>query len=413
VYDTEGKIIHDGDEQIPGFGKIITNEASRNAMAHKGRLITQMQGDVIATSIPIWIGDTPLGGLEVGMSLKSINNDIADLINRLDNISQNGLRQNIITVIITAIGVILFGILLSLFVANRLIIPIRKLANYAKQVGRGKYDYKISSEYNDEIGDLINAFNQMSKDLKLNEEALRKSHDELEERVEARTVELKETAEALMREIGIRELAEQALRKAHDKLEQRVKERTVELVEANEQLNREIEERKQAEAKRRQLEAQLIQTQKMDALGTLVGGIAHEFNNILGIIMGNTELALYDIPERNPAHCHLKEIETANFRAKDVVRQLLSYIRLGDYKKKPMKVTPVVKDSIKFIRSTIPKNIEIRQNIQATADTILADSTQIHQIMLNLFTNATHAMEKGGGVLEIGIQNVNLILSES
>ncbi len=159
---------------------------------------------------------------------------------------------------------------------------------------------------------------------------------------------------------------------------------------------------------RKLLEAQLQQSQKIEALGTLTGGIAHEFNNVLGIIIGNTELALDDVPEWNPAHFNLDEIKTASLRAKDVVRQLLSYIRKIDYKRKPMKIIPVVKDSIKFLRASMPSTIEIQNNIEATADTILADPTQIHQIMINLGTNASHAMEKTGGVLNIGIQNVAL-----
>jgi len=174
------------------------------------------------------------------------------------------------------------------------------------------------------------------------------------------------------------------------------------------EVSRNVTQRELAKKMERQLQSQLRQAQKMEALGTLVGGIAHEFNNVLGIIIGNTELSLDDVPEWNPVHYNLKEIKTASLRAKDVVRQLLSYIRKIDYMKKPMKAIPVVKDSIKFLRSTIPTGIDIRQNIQATVDTILADPTQIHQIMLNLGTNAAHAMEEAGGVLEIEIKNVNL-----
>ncbi|MCK4791713.1 MAG: response regulator [Desulfobacteraceae bacterium] len=158
----------------------------------------------------------------------------------------------------------------------------------------------------------------------------------------------------------------------------------------------------------KKIEARLQHTHKMEALGTLTGGIAHEFNNVLGIIIGNTELALDDVPEWNPAHFNLDEIKTASLRAKDVVRQLLSYIRKIDYKRKPMKIIPVIKDSIKFLRASMPSTIEIRYNIEATADTILADSTQIHQTMINLGTNASHAMEETGGILGIEIQNVAL-----
>ena len=169
-----------------------------------------------------------------------------------------------------------------------------------------------------------------------------------------------------------------------------------------------ISEQKKAEEERIKLEAQLQQAQKMEAIGTLVGGIAHDFNNILGIIIGNTELALDDVPEWNPAHFNVKEIKSAGLRAKYIVRQLLSYSRKADYERKPMKLIPVVRDSVKFLRATIPTTIDIRQDFQAEADTILADPTQIHQVMINLCTNAAHAMEESGGVLEIEIKNVIL-----
>jgi len=155
------------------------------------------------------------------------------------------------------------------------------------------------------------------------------------------------------------------------------------------------------------LEDQLRQAQKMEAIGSLAGGIAHDFNNILGIIIGNTELALDDVPEWNPAHFNLEEIKTANIRAKDIVRQLLSFSRKAAYERKSIRIIPIIKDSLKFLRATIPTSINIRQDIQAADDTILADPTQIHQIMMNLCTNASHAMDTGG-IMGIGIENIVL-----
>jgi CheY-like chemotaxis protein/anti-sigma regulatory factor (Ser/Thr protein kinase) len=146
----------------------------------------------------------------------------------------------------------------------------------------------------------------------------------------------------------------------------------------------------------------------MEALGTLVGGIAHEFNNVLAIIMGNTELSLAALPGWSPVHFNLEEIRTACLRAKDVVRQLLSYIRKIEYKKQPLRLIPVVKDSIKFLRASIPTNIDIQQTINAGADRVLADATQINQVLINLCTNASHAMEETGGNLEIAVHNVIL-----
>lgn len=159
---------------------------------------------------------------------------------------------------------------------------------------------------------------------------------------------------------------------------------------------------------RMRLENELRQAQKMEAIGTLTGGIAHEFNNIIGIIMGNAELALAYAMEPNPVHPNLEEIRKASLRAKDVVRQLLSFSRKADVRRKQVNLIPVIKDALKFLRVTIPTSIEIRPNIQAKADTVLADPTQIHQIIINLGTNALHAMDETGGILGVGIQNVVL-----
>lgn len=156
-----------------------------------------------------------------------------------------------------------------------------------------------------------------------------------------------------------------------------------------------------------QLEDQLRQAQKMESMGTLAGGIAHDFNNILGIILGNAELAMDDIYEGNPARLNLQEIRTAGLRAKDVVRQLLSFARKTAVEKKPTNIAPIIIESLKLMRASIPTSIEIRQNITEEVDTILADPTQINQVLINLCTNAHHAMPDGG-ILEVSLKNVEL-----
>ena len=169
-----------------------------------------------------------------------------------------------------------------------------------------------------------------------------------------------------------------------------------------------ITELKRAQEEKKKLETQLQHAQKMEAIGTLAGGVAHDFNNLLGIITGNVELALDTVPESNQARFNLDEIRKASWRARDVVRQLLSFARKTTFERKPTKIIPVIRESIQLLRATIPTNIEIRQNITNANDTVLADQTQIQQVLINLITNAYHALVETGGIIEIGIQEIVL-----
>lgn len=171
---------------------------------------------------------------------------------------------------------------------------------------------------------------------------------------------------------------------------------------------RDQREKNRAEEEKKNLEAQLRQAHKMEAIGTLAGGIAHDINNILGIILGNTELAMDDVPEWNPARVNLEEVKTASLRAKDVVRQLLSFARKTEQQRKPVNISPIITDALRLLRSSIPTTIEIRSNIPIKSETILADPTQVNQVLINLCANATHAMEKEGGILDISLESVIL-----
>ncbi len=156
----------------------------------------------------------------------------------------------------------------------------------------------------------------------------------------------------------------------------------------------------------KKMEEELRQSHKMESIGTLAGGIAHDFNNILGIIIGNAELALDDISDWNPPFKNIMEIKTASLRAKDVVRQLLSFSRKTEQEQKPLDLPMVIDESLNLIKSSIPSNIEIRKDIPKTCNAILADATQIHQVLINLYTNAAHAIGEGGAVLAVGIRTL-------
>ena len=168
-------------------------------------------------------------------------------------------------------------------------------------------------------------------------------------------------------------------------------------------VTRDITNNKLAEKEKEKLEFQLKQAQKMETIGTLSGGIAHNFNNILGIILGNAELAVDDVPEWNPAYYNLKEIKSASLRAKDIVQQLLSLSRKSEEKKELIQVHPIIEKSMRFLRESIPSTIDIVTNIIDEPVYLWADPGQIHQILLNLCTNAMHSMEDEGGILGLTV----------
>ncbi len=164
-----------------------------------------------------------------------------------------------------------------------------------------------------------------------------------------------------------------------------------------------ITERKRGEEEKKQLETQLLQSQKMEALGTLAGGVAHEFNNILGIIMGSTDLAMEDTPEGNIIHLHLERIKKASKRAKKLVKQMLAFSRKSEIKRKPLDMSTIVRSVLELLEASLPVTIEIRQNIEETSLMVMADETHMHQVIMNLCTNAFHAMGEGYGILEINL----------
>ncbi len=159
---------------------------------------------------------------------------------------------------------------------------------------------------------------------------------------------------------------------------------------------------------RKLVEQQLLQAQKVEAIGTLAGGIAHDFNNILAPIIGCTELSMEDVQKDTTLYNNMQEVLLAGMRAKDLVKQILTFSRQSDRELKPLRVQLIIKEVLKLIRSTLPSTIEIRQDISDKCGLVMADQSQIHQIAMNLMTNAYHAMQETGGSLEVTLKEVEL-----
>ena len=204
------------------------------------------------------------------------------------------------------------------------------------------------------------------------------------------------------------EKEQEKVKSANNALERRVEERTHQLTNANKDLKKEIEIGKHHEKEKTILEAQLLQLQKMETIGTLAGGIAHDFNNILTPILGYTEMALEELSDESVLKYDIEQISSAATRGKHLVQQILTFSRQVDFDKKPIKLDDIVQEVLKLIRASFPSNIKIRQELDTDCGTVLADATQMHQIIMNLCTNAYHAMMNCGGVLEINLDKVNV-----
>jgi PAS domain S-box-containing protein len=206
--------------------------------------------------------------------------------------------------------------------------------------------------------------------------------------------ERKQTEESL-------NLATTRLMEAKSEVDHIVEERTSELKRAYETLRVEIEERRRAEA-------ELIQSQKMEAMGTLAGGIAHDFNNILAAIIGFGEMAKSKTPKESPAWRHMDRVVAGGIRGRELVKQILAFSRRAQQEKRPTRLAAVVKDTLTLLRASLPAMIDIRSHIETEFGFVLADPIQIQQVVMNLCTNAAHSMRRTGGTIFLHVSGFSL-----
>ena len=172
-------------------------------------------------------------------------------------------------------------------------------------------------------------------------------------------------------------------------------------------IGRDITERKRSEEQKLKLEVQLRQAQKMEAIGSLAGGIAHDFNNILSAVIGYTEISLDQAEKGSLLQRNLKEVLKAGIRAKNLIKQILTFSRQSDQEQKPIYIKLLAKEALNLLKASLPSTIEIREKILSDS-TVLSDPTQIHQVLMNLCTNAGYAMRESGGVLEVSLTDEEL-----
>ncbi len=209
----------------------------------------------------------------------------------------------------------------------------------------------------------------------------------------------RQMASVVFRDITERKAMEAELRASRDELEQKVQERTEELQAAYDRLMRESTERLRAEE-------QLRHAQKIEALGTMAGGVAHDFNNILAAIIGFTELTKDGLPKGT--HNHLDQVLKAALRGRDLVQQMLMFSRKGSSERTPLKLSSVITETMQLIRASIPTTVEIKVEIESESGVVMGDGTQLQQVFINVCNNAADAMRDKGGVLTIRLTDYTL-----
>lgn len=381
-------------------------------------------------------GDRLIGFVQVTVAKEKLNRQIRSLL----------LRS-----VIIAAAFFIIGSFFIYSIMKRLTKPLDRLTEAVNTVGAGMAAEKVHVETKDEIGKLANAFNNMAESIKEREDALKESETKYRNLFEesrdiifvidkkGRFMDINHAAVDLfgyskkeLLETGIDKLFLDPgeLREIQKYIENNnyVKDREIGLkkkdstpldclltlgvpktessgITGYQGIIRDVTHQKT-------LEMQLQQAKKMESIGTLAGGIAHDFNNILSPIMLHSEMLMVELSDGDPSQKGLREIYRAAERARDLVRQILTFARKRSEERVMLKMSLIIKESIRFLRSTIPTTIDIRFDNRTDEDTVFADSTQLNQIIMNLCTNAAYSMKESGGLLKLILENEDIAVEK-
>ncbi len=399
VFDLEGRIVHDGTGSAAYGDRGVGSELlAALTISRSGDAIVRMSEDAVYATTPLLMGDDVIGGTTVALSLAELKQQIILLEAEFDTLNRQAVRHGVFAIVLAAALIVGVAALIASRVAARLSRPITNLSRAALEIGKGLPTMHVEAQGAREIVDLVDSFNSMARDLSNTTISL----DRLEDVVAERTSQIRAANQRLRSEIGHRKRAEEELQRHRDRLELLVVERTQELTESNCLLKREIKERIEAERSRQQLEAQLLRAKKMESLGMLAGGVAHDLNNILTGIVSYPELLLHQIPPDSKLAEPLRTIMSSGERAAAVVQDLLTMARRGVASMEPRDLNAIVDEYLmtpefKSLAAARPDvDVQVRRSDQS--QWIMGSRVHLIKSIANLVMNAFEAMPDRGTV---------------
>jgi signal transduction histidine kinase/ActR/RegA family two-component response regulator len=341
VFDSDCRVIHDGTDEIPQFGKQIPQLKLCDIVNRHKENINLMTDDSFTVYSPIWIGDNHLGGVIISLSLTDVHKNLHTMQTAIKTITASTLKKYLKNIGLITVGLVFFGLLLSLVISKQFVKPIKEMVLYLRSVGKGEYDVELNHRSKDEIGEMFSSFKQMTGALKAS---------------------------------------------------------TVSVVE----LKKEIQQRIKAESERNEMASQLQRSQKMEAVGRLASGVAHDLNNILSGIVSYPELLLLDLPENSQQRKPLETIQKSGLKATAIVQDLLSLARRGVCNSEVVDFTAVVEDylySPEYCKMlSFHPDVKVQTQIKPTFPNIQGTPSQLSKVVMNLVNNAAEAMPDGGTI---------------